>query len=38
MPDELDEALQNALSSGKPSIVEIISDPDKTAASTKKVE
>ena len=35
-PDKLDEALQNALKSGKPAIVEIITDPDKTAASTKK--
>jgi len=34
----LDEALQNALRSGKPSIVEIIVDPDKTAASTKKFD
>ncbi|GAG02111.1 unnamed protein product, partial [marine sediment metagenome] len=37
-PDKLDEALQNAIQSEKPSIVEIIVDPDKTAASTKKVE
>jgi pyruvate oxidase len=37
-PDKLDEALQQALNSGKPSIVEIMIDPDKMAASTKKVE
>jgi len=37
-PEKLDEALQNAIRSGKPSIVEIIVDPDKTAASTKKVD
>jgi pyruvate oxidase len=35
-PDKLDNALQKALKSGKPAIVEVIIDPDKTAASTKK--
>ena len=35
-PYKLDEALQEALRSNKPAIVEIMSDPDKTAASTKK--
>jgi len=37
-PDKLDRALQEALKSGKPAIVEIITDPDKTAASTKKID
>jgi pyruvate oxidase len=37
-PDKLDEALQEALKSNKPAIVEIIIDPDKTAASTKKID
>jgi pyruvate oxidase len=37
-PEKLDEALQNALSSGKPSIVEIMTDSEKMAASTKRVE
>jgi len=37
-PDKVDEALQKALNSGKPSLVEIISDPDKMAASTKRVD
>jgi pyruvate oxidase len=37
-PDKLDEALQKALKSNKPAIVEIITDPDKTAASTKKID
>jgi len=30
--------LQKALSSGKPSIIEVMTDPDKMAASTKKVD
>jgi len=38
IPDKLDEALQKALSSGKPSIIEVMTDPDKMSASTKKVE
>ena len=37
-PDKLDEALQKSLSSGKPSIIEVMTDPDKMAASTKKVD
>ena len=37
-PDKLDQALQNALNSGQPSIVEIMTDPDKMAASTKRVD
>jgi pyruvate oxidase len=37
-PDKLDKALQDAFNSGKPSIVEIMTDPDKMAASTKKVD
>ncbi len=37
-PEQLDDALQEALNSGKPSIVEVMTDPDKMAASTKKVE
>jgi pyruvate oxidase len=37
-PNNLDEALQKALNSGKPSIIEVMTDPDKMAASTKKVE
>ena len=32
------EALQNALRSGKPSVVEISVDHNKTAASTKKID
>lgn len=37
-PNKMDDALQQALSSGKPSIVEVMSDPNKMAASTKKVD
>lgn len=37
-PDKLDIALQEALNSGKPSIVEVMIDPNKMAASTKKVD
>jgi pyruvate oxidase len=37
-PDKLDDALQQALHSELPSIVEIMTDPDKMAASTKKVD
>lgn len=37
-PEQLYDALQEALNSGKPSIVEVMTDPDKMAASTKKVE
>ncbi|GAF70600.1 unnamed protein product, partial [marine sediment metagenome] len=37
-PDKMDDALEQALSSGKPSIVEVMSDPNKMAASTKKVD
>ena len=37
-PNKLDEALQKALKSGKPAIVEVIKDPDKMAASTKKID
>lgn len=37
-PDKLDEALQKALNSGKPSIIEVMTDPDKMAASTKRVD
>ncbi len=37
-PDKMDEALQQALSSGKPSIVEVMSDPNKMAASTNRVD
>ena len=37
-PDKLDSALQNALKSGRPAIVEVVIDPDKTAASTKKID
>jgi pyruvate oxidase len=37
-PDKLDIALQNALKSGRPAIVEVVIDPDKTAASTKKID
>lgn len=37
-PDKLDDALQQALNSEKPSIVEIMTDPDKMAASTKRVD
>jgi pyruvate oxidase len=37
-PDKVDEAIRKALISGKPSIVEIMSDPDKMAASTKRVD
>lgn len=36
-PKKLDEAFENALQSGKPALIEIISDPDKMAASTKRV-
>jgi len=36
-PERLDDALQKALNSNKPSIVEVIVDPDKMAVSTKKV-
>ncbi|MBY8992602.1 MAG: rubredoxin [Candidatus Lokiarchaeota archaeon] len=38
IPDKLDGALQEALNSGKPSIVEVMTDPDKMAASTKKID
>ena len=38
IPDKLDDALQKALNSGKPSIIEVMTDPDKMAASTKKVD
>jgi len=37
-PDKMDDALQQALSSGKPSIVEVMSDPNKMAASIKRVD
>ena len=37
-PNKLDDALQQALNSGKPSIIEIMTDPNKMAASTKRVE
>lgn len=37
-PKNLDEALKKALTSGKPALIEIISDPDKMAASTKRVD
>ena len=37
-PDKMNDALEQALSSGKPSIVEVMSDPNKMAASTKRVE
>ncbi len=37
-PNKLDESLQSALTSGKPTIVEILTDPNKMAASTKKVD
>ncbi len=37
-PDKMDDALEQALSSGKPSIVEVMSDPNKMAASTKRVD
>ena len=37
-PGKLDKALKDALNSGKPAIVEIMTDPDKMAASTKKVD
>jgi pyruvate oxidase len=37
-PNKFDEALHKALSSGKPSIIEVMTDPDKMAASTKKVD
>ncbi|MHA2007241.1 MAG: thiamine pyrophosphate-binding protein [Promethearchaeota archaeon] len=37
-PAKMDVALQQALNSGKPSIVEVMSDPDKMAASTKRVD
>ena len=37
-PSKLDGALQQALKSGKPAIVEVMIDADKMAASTKKVE
>jgi len=37
-PEKLDDALQEALNSGKPSIVEVMTDPNKMAASTKRVE
>ncbi|MGY5856029.1 MAG: thiamine pyrophosphate-dependent enzyme, partial [Candidatus Thorarchaeota archaeon] len=36
--EELDTALREAFDSGKPSIVEVIVDPDKMAASTKRVD
>ncbi|MHA1170905.1 MAG: thiamine pyrophosphate-binding protein, partial [Candidatus Heimdallarchaeota archaeon] len=37
-PKKLDEAFKQALQSGKPALIEIISDPDKMAASTKRVD
>lgn len=37
-PDKMNDALEQALSSGKPSIVEVMSDPNKMAASTKRVD
>jgi len=37
-PDKLNEALEKALNSGKPSIIEVMTDPDKMAASTKRVD
>ncbi len=37
-PKKLDEAFEKALQSGKPALIEIISDPDKMAASTKRVD
>ena len=37
-PGKLNEALEKALNSGKPSIIEVMTDPDKMAASTKKVD
>ena len=36
--EDLDTALREAFDSPKPSIVEVIVDPDKMAASTKRVE
>ena len=37
-PEKMDDVLQKAISSGKPSIIEVMSDPNKMAASTKKVD
>ncbi|HDZ17943.1 hypothetical protein LCGC14_1452680 [marine sediment metagenome] len=37
-PGILDDALQSAFDANKPAIVEIMTDPDKMAASTKKVD
>jgi pyruvate oxidase len=36
--EDLDAALRTAFDSGKPSIVEVIVDPDEMAASTKRVD
>lgn len=37
-PKKLDQALQKAIKANTPSLIEIIVDPDKTAASTKKTD
>ncbi|MHA2122833.1 MAG: thiamine pyrophosphate-dependent enzyme, partial [Promethearchaeota archaeon] len=37
-PENLDKALKDAFNSGKPALVEIMIDPDKMAASTKRVD
>ena len=37
-PEKMDDVLQKAISSGKPSIIEVMSDPNKMAASTKRVD
>ncbi len=37
-PKKLDDALTSALKANKPAIVEVMIDPDKMAASTKKVD
>ncbi len=37
-PRDLDDALEKALSSEHPSLIDVVVDPDKTAASTKRVD
>ena len=37
-PAKLDEALEEAFKSTRPSIIDVVVDPDKTAASTKRVD
>ncbi|WP_406660581.1 thiamine pyrophosphate-binding protein [Methanolobus sp. ZRKC3] len=37
-PKDLDEVMQKAFASKKPALIDVVVDPDKTAASTKKVD